>query len=162
MILITMGCAGSGLQKRQAPVDEGVYGNDTSNLPDTETEYDDEEPAEQPNKASDASSPAVLALLDEAEADRQQGNLGSAVANIERALRIQPRNASLWHRLAEIRLEQNQPKLAENLARKSNILAGSDLGLIQKNWQLIASAQRLLGNVEAADEAERKASQIEW
>ncbi len=115
-------------------------------------------PAEQSGAPSQAAvPPAVLALMNEAEASRTQGNFDTAVAKLERALRIQPRNAALWHELASVRLQQHKPRLAEDLARKSNTLARHDRALKRKNWELIARARHLQGNEEGAQEAEQKA-----
>lgn len=99
------------------------------------------------------SSPAVIALLDAAEGERQSGNLDSAVATLERAIRIQPRNAKLWHRMAVLRMEQDQPRLALELARKSNTLASGDQALKRENWRIIAEAKQLLGDPEGAAKA---------
>jgi tetratricopeptide (TPR) repeat protein len=105
------------------------------------------------------SPPAVIALLDAAESERQSGRLDSAVATLERAIKIQPRNARLWHEMAALRLEQEQPGLALDLARKSNALASGDRALKQENWRIIAQAKQLLGDPEGAaralEEAER-------
>jgi cytochrome c-type biogenesis protein CcmH/NrfG len=101
-------------------------------------------------------APVVTALLREAESSRDSGSLDKAAASLERALRIQPRNPKLWNRLAEIRLQQGQPGLAEDLATKSNLLAKGDAELLRGNWSLIAQARRLKGDAEgAADAAER-------
>ena len=90
-------------------------------------------------------SPAVLALMSEAESETRDGNLDSAVVTIERALRIQPKNALLWHRLADLRLQQGKPRLALDLAKKSNTLVSGDQTLMQKNRRLIAESRRQLG-----------------
>ena len=50
--------------------------------------------------------PAVIALLESAEQERQSGKVDIAASTIERALRMEPKNALLWSRLAEIRLAQ--------------------------------------------------------
>ncbi|MCI0668185.1 MAG: tetratricopeptide repeat protein [Methylococcaceae bacterium] len=99
------------------------------------------------------SPPAVIALLDTAESERQSGRLDSAVATLERAIKIQPRNARLWHEMAALRLEQNQPRLALDLARKSNTLASGDHALKQENWRIIAESKRLLGDPDGAARA---------
>lgn len=103
------------------------------------------------------SSPAVVALLDAAKSERQSGELDSAVATLERAIHIQPRNAMLWQQMAELRLEQHKPRLALDLARKSNTLASGNRALKSKNWQLIAQAKRLLGDPAGAASALEKA-----
>ena len=117
-------------------------------------------PAEQrdaPSPTAAAAPPAVLALMSEAQASRAQGNFDTAAAKLERALRIQPRNAALWHELASVRLQQHKPRLAEDLAKKSNTLARHDRALKRKNWELIARSRRLQEDEEGAQEAERKA-----
>ena len=98
-------------------------------------------------------SPAVIALMDEAEIHRRVGNLDSAVATIERAVRIQPRNAKLWHQLAVLRLQQDKPRLALDLAKKSNSLVASDHQLMRENWLLISNARRMLGDDSGAERA---------
>ncbi len=98
-------------------------------------------------------SPAVIALMGEAENQRQVGNLDSAVATVERAVRIEPRNAKLWHQLAVLRLQQDKPRLALDLAKKSNTLGRGDRQLIRENWLLISSARRMLGDDAGAERA---------
>ncbi|MGH8476238.1 MAG: tetratricopeptide repeat protein [Methylococcales bacterium] len=97
--------------------------------------------------------PAVIALLDAAETERQSGQLDAAAATLERAIRIQPRSARLWHQMALVRLEQEKPRLALDLARKSDTLASGDPALKRKNARIIEEAKRLLGDLEGAVEA---------
>jgi tetratricopeptide (TPR) repeat protein len=104
-----------------------------------------------------AASPAVLALMQEAEENSASGSLDEAAATLERAIRLQPRNAELWHKLAEVRLKQFQPGLAEDLAKKSNILAQDNKALVRQNWALIADARRKKGDAEGAAQADAKA-----
>ena len=96
---------------------------------------------------------AVLALLDRARVRQQQGNLPQAIAIMERALRIDPGNALVWHRIASIRLQQKRYRLAESLALKSNTYAGSNDALRASNWRLVANARYALGNWAGADKA---------
>ncbi len=103
--------------------------------------------------------PAVLALLSEARANVSSGDLDNAAASLERAIRIQPRNPRLWHELAEVRLKQRQPGLAEDLAKKSNVHAKGDSALIRANWSIVAEARRLTGDPEGEAEARRKAGE---
>lgn len=107
---------------------------------------------------SKPASPAIAALVREAEAHRAGGQFDHAAATLERAIRIQPRNAELWQQLAAVRLQQGQPGLAEDLAKKSNTLAQGNRTLILKNWALIAEARRLKGDVQGAADAEAKAA----
>jgi predicted Zn-dependent protease len=78
------------------------------------------------------------------------GELEQAAATLERALRLEPRNAMLWHRLARLRLKQGQWRNAVDLAAKSNSLAGEDGNLQGWNWAVIAEAKERLGDAEGA------------
>lgn len=85
---------------------------------------------------------AVLALLDSANQQSRSGKLDGASASLERALRIDPRNADIWYRLASVRLQQGQFGLASSLAAKSISLAGNDIDLIEQNEAIIDQANR--------------------
>ncbi len=103
-------------------------------------------------------SSASRSLLSRAEQQQRDGDLDGAVSSIERALRIEPRNAHLWHRLAELRLAQERFRMAIELAEKSNALAAGDRALKRANWLLIADAWRADGAPSKAREAERRAA----
>jgi tetratricopeptide (TPR) repeat protein len=105
-------------------------------------------------------SPAILALANEADQSFSTGQLDSAAVKIERALRIDPRNAVLTYKLASIRLKQEQPRLAEDLAKKAALLAGSDRDIKKRSWLLIAAAKRLQKDPDGALFAEQKAAQF--
>lgn len=113
-----------------------------------------EAPVQQP------SAPAVLALLDRADQQYAARDMDAAAGSLERALRIEPRNPRLWHRLATVRLDQGQLDQAIQLAAKSNSLAGYDRGLQMRNWRLIASARYAKGDVEGARAAEARAEAL--
>ncbi len=95
-------------------------------------------------------------LLKDAERQNQERDYSAAAATLERALRIEPRNAYLWNRLAHVRLNQGQHNLAGNLADRSNALS-KEASLKQDNWGVIAAARRQSGDAAGAAEAERKA-----
>jgi len=101
--------------------------------------------------------PAVLALMTRAEHSRSRGELEAAAVALERALRIQPRSAELWCRLANIRLQQEKYSLAENLAKKSNSLASGLAAIMSRNWAIIQVVKHQQGNDAAAARAARKA-----
>jgi len=96
---------------------------------------------------------AVLALWDQARQESAGGRTQAAGASLERALRIEPRNPALWQELARIRLAQGQFRQAENLAAKSNALAGDNLRLRTENWRLIGQARLGLGDEAGAQAA---------
>lgn len=102
-------------------------------------------------------SPAIGALVLAANKSTGQGNIDSATTAIERAIRIEPRNAALYYKLALLRLEQDKPRLAEGLAKKSALLAASDKQLKKHSWLLIAKARDMQNNPEGAKEARAQA-----
>lgn len=106
-------------------------------------------------------SSAVGALLATAQQQQERGDTAAAVITIERALRIEPRNAHLWNRLAHLRLSQRRLGLAADIAMKSNALAGSDNELKRANWYLIARARREAGDIAGARVAKRKAQMLQ-
>jgi len=106
-------------------------------------------------------SAAVIALISTADENIKAGQLESAVVNIERALRIEPRNATLTYKLAKLRLKQLKPRLAENIARKAAVLAAADKNLKKKSWLLIAQARYLQQNFEGMKAAQLKAQSLD-
>jgi cytochrome c-type biogenesis protein CcmH/NrfG len=105
-----------------------------------------------------SSSPAVGALVSAADQNSQSGNLDSAVAAIERAIRIEPRNAALFYKLAELRLKQSKPRLAEDLAKKSALLASGNARLKRQSWLLIGNAKVMQQDFAGARAARAKAA----
>ena len=102
-------------------------------------------------------SPAVVALISESDRNSRAGDLESAGAVLERALRIDPRNPTLTYKLAELRVQQSKPRLAEDLAKKAALLAAGDVALKRKSWLLISEARRMQQNYHGAKEAKLKA-----
>lgn len=107
------------------------------------------------------SSPAVVALLGQAENQANSGDLDAAAASLERAIRIEPRNPLLWYHLATVRLAQQEAGQAEQLAAKSNSLAAGNRVQQSRNWRLIARARQALGDTAGAGAAERRARELE-
>lgn len=104
---------------------------------------------------------AVIALLDRARLDTEAGQREAAGASLERALRIEPRNAWLWHELAQLRLAQGQYAQAIALARKSITFAGRERSLQALNWRLIGNARVAQGDSTKADQAFQRAGELE-
>ncbi|MCY4453996.1 MAG: tetratricopeptide repeat protein [Immundisolibacterales bacterium] len=102
-------------------------------------------------------SATVLALLASAREAREAGRYGRAAAALERALKVEPRNPRLWHRLALVRFRQGRPADAAALALRSLSLTGDDADLESRNLRLIAAARHALGDEEGAREALRRA-----
>lgn len=107
------------------------------------------QPAPAPLPAPSASSPsekkpesiAVAGLMQSARADAAAGRLANAAASLERAIRIEPRNARLWSELARVRFQQRDYAQAESTALRSNALAGGDAELRAINHRLIEQAR---------------------
>lgn len=111
--------------------------------------------------ATSAPNSAVVALLDNANQQSKSGRLDAAAAALERALRLEPRNAEVWSRLAEIRLQQGQLDQAAGLAAKSNSLAGNNVSVLTRNWKTIAQARGRKGDLKGAREAQAKVLELE-
>jgi len=103
------------------------------------------------------SSSAIESLLTEAQDFYEKKEHEQAAALLERALRINSRNAVLWHNLAGVRLKQEQWSRAASLAAKSNALAVKNVDLRVRNWIVIALACEGLGDADCAAEARRRA-----
>ncbi|MDQ3564265.1 MAG: tetratricopeptide repeat protein [Pseudomonadota bacterium] len=91
--------------------------------------------------AASAVSRAVAALLRLARSQGEAGHGEQAAATLERALRIEPRNPWLWHRLAVLRLQQGYSDRAAELAKKSNLLARDHRRLLTGNLEVIQAAR---------------------
>lgn len=111
-----------------------------------------------PRTAAEASSPAVMSLMGTADALARNGNMDRAAATLERALTLEPRNPFIYQRLASVKLAEGATGQAENMARKSNSVAGSNPFVRASNWQLIAEARRTGGDRSGASEATARAS----
>ncbi|MDT8407385.1 MAG: tetratricopeptide repeat protein [Methylococcales bacterium] len=83
---------------------------------------------------------AADALLAQGQRHQQMGRLEQAVATLERGLRIAPRNAALLLALAEVRFAQGNYPLAEQLARKAELLAANNIEVKQASRRLIDKA----------------------
>jgi predicted Zn-dependent protease len=112
-------------------------------------------------KTEMSSNKAIIALLDRAELDNKAGKREAAGASLERALRIEPRNAWLWHELAQLRLTQGQYAQAITLARKSTSFSGHEYRVQAMNWRVIGNARVAQGDSAGADEAFKRATELE-
>lgn len=104
---------------------------------------------------------AVVAFVDTAHTALAAGRPEEAATALERGLRIEPRNATLWHELARVRLSQGQFEQAGSLATKSNALAGTNKSLRARNWRLIAEVRTQAGDRAGAEQAQAKAEILE-
>lgn len=110
--------------------------------------------------AAASDNPAVTGLLRDARAQRTAGDFDHAAASIERALRIAPRNVNTLQELAYVRLEQGMAEQAEALALKANSFAVGNYLELAENWEIIAKARTMRGNMMGADAASRAAAAL--
>lgn len=111
----------------------------------------------EPPRPAPSQNSAVVALLARAHDQSAAGELEQAGANLERALRIEPRNARLWQELARVRLDQGLYRQAQSLAAKSNGLAVEDRVLRAENWRIIGQARSAEGDFSGAQAAFERA-----
>ncbi|MDE2089187.1 MAG: tetratricopeptide repeat protein [Gammaproteobacteria bacterium] len=114
-----------------------------------------------PSESGRMRTPAVVALLNDAQQQARAGRLEDAALFLERALRIEPHNAVIWQQLAQVRLQQGELNQAVALAMKSNLVAGDDAGLKVYNWRIIAQARRKQGDLRGARAAEARAAELQ-
>lgn len=111
---------------------------------------------------------AVLALLNKARQASKKGALNTAESYLERALRIEPQNPTLWLYMAKLRLYAAKSKEAINLAKKALALSshGRFDGQISREslradcWRVIAHANQKMGNFKKAQIASDKAKSL--
>jgi hypothetical protein len=119
------------------------------------------QPAVESSAGGDYLLAAVTPLADQASRQLANGELDSAQTTAERAVRIDPNNADLWHLMGKIQLARENFSQAEQLARKSNLLAKGNTDLQARNWRIIAESLRRRNNNAAAEAAMEKARALE-
>ncbi len=111
---------------------------------------------------------AVLSLLKKARQASKKGAFSTAESYLERALRIEPHNPTLWLYMAKLRLFAEKPKEAIHLAKKvlalssrKRKLSQSEQHIIQsESWRILAHAYQKLGNSKRAKIAQNKAKAL--
>lgn len=111
---------------------------------------------------------AVLALLSKARQASTRGSLSTAESHLERAIRIEPQNPTLWLYMAKLRLYADKSKEAINLAKKAlalsshgkNKQASSVRALQSDCWLVIAHAMQKQGKSAQAMKAQEKAKSL--
>lgn len=104
--------------------------------------------------------PAVQGLLARAAGFEARGAWEDASQLLERAQRLAPQSATVYQRLAGVRLHQNRTAEAEQLARKGLAFA---VGNMQQAalWRLLASAAERQGKLDVSLQAKARAEQLE-
>jgi tetratricopeptide (TPR) repeat protein len=99
-------------------------------------------PAQQP--ATGVYSPelgAAKSLYHAADKSLAAGNTQDALLSMERALRIEPRNAHYWYTMARIKYQQREYAQTIQFCLKSKSLAGNNQDLLTRNDTLIERAR---------------------
>ncbi len=86
------------------------------------------------------------ALYGQAESSLAAGRYHQAELELERALRIEPRNPDYWYAMARVKYKQNLYQQVVQFCLKSKSLAGGNSELIKLNDALIADARQHQGN----------------
>jgi len=111
---------------------------------------------------------AVLALLSKSRQASKKGELSTAESHLERALRIEPRNPTLWLYMAKLRLYAAKSKEAISLAKKALALSSSlptrdsRRSLQADCWRVIAHSHQKMGNLKQAQIAQDKAESLSY
>ena len=99
--------------------------------------------------------------MDQARALMSAGKPEQAVANLETALGIEPRNPFVWQQLAAAHLQQHLPDQAENQAQRSNSFARGNPYIEVENWRVIAAARQAQGDLAGARNARERMAAIQ-
>ncbi|MBM4204658.1 MAG: tetratricopeptide repeat protein [Gammaproteobacteria bacterium] len=105
-----------------------------------------------PEPARSASSDATDSLVRLSEEAAKRGDHRSAIGALERALRIDGRNADLWARLSVACLREGRVNLARQYANRATTLAGPRVDWKRSAALAVAAIEEHVGNY---DEAER-------
>jgi len=104
-----------------------------------------------------AQNPAVIALIDTAQLQHQQGDLYSAQSSLQRAQRISPRDPQVYYELANIHRELHDYGLAEQVALKGVSIVQGQTQQLRRFWSLIAQIRSDAGDSKGANQAKIKA-----
>lgn len=93
------------------------------------------------SSAIDRSAPPVIGkLLHQSELAAEQEDWVKAESYLQRALRISPKNAFLWHKMAKAKLKQGKNNQAAQFASKSNAIS-TDVRLQKVNNEIILASR---------------------
>jgi hypothetical protein len=114
-----------------------------------------------PRSAEAVSGPAVLNLLNQARSEMAAGQPDQAVASLELALDIEPRNPFIWQQLADTNLQRHLPEEAEHVAQRSNSFAHGNPYVEVENWRVIAAARQARGDAAGAQQARDRMAELQ-
>jgi len=137
----------------------------TSTTPGTETPAGTVQPPaslprERPKTPPATLSTASKALVGQAQAQRNKGDLPGAAVSLERALRIEPNNPLLWIEMGRLRMDQRNFPQAEAMGRKALSMSIGDSRTQSQAWLLISDSLKARGRNPQAQEALAKSREL--
>lgn len=117
-------------------------------------------PKERPRTPPATLNPASRALVSQAQAQRQKGDLPGATVSLERALRIEPNNPLLWIEMGRLRMDQRNYPQAENMGRKALSMSVGDDRTQAAAWQLVGDSLKARDKNPQAQAAYDKAKAL--
>jgi len=141
--LLLAGCTATPVDSTRPLPDVVEPGSAEPQLPETPE-------APPPPSASDRAANATLALLNQSERLRSNGDIPAAISTVERAIRLDPNNAKLWLELGRLQLSAGKEAQAEQLVRKSIALVRNDPDTEQAAWLALADIKEAKGDLEQA------------
>jgi len=89
-------------------------------------------------------SPIIRKMLRQADMAARNRQWSKAENYLERALRVDSKNAIVWQKLAEVKLAQDRPNQAIQFARKSIALASGNSRITKQGWSIVEESNRRL------------------
>lgn len=117
----------------------------------------DAPPAQPLPKVVQQSNTAVVALLTDARQSADRGDFSGAESQMERALRISPRDPQVYLQLAALKRQQQEYMQAEQLALRGIALAAGLPDYKHQLWRELALIRTQAGDLAGAAQAEAEA-----
>jgi len=111
-------------------------------------------------RRSASSNRAVSLLLAQADELIAAENFDQAGDKLERLVRIEPKSAQAWSRLAWMSLKNGEAKRSQQLAQRSNSYARDNTRLKILNWNFIQKAAELLNDADLVQQAQKMLMQL--
>lgn len=102
-------------------------------------------------------NPAVKQLLADAGSAESGGDYDQAMALLERAMRIQPRDPEILQNMAELQLQMKDYRQAVSFAERSYEVGPRVGEICSRNWRTISVAREYLGDHRGSVQAEERA-----